>query len=51
MIFDDLNLNPELLESIDYMGFREATPIQEKAIPVILAGRDLIACAQTGYPL
>jgi superfamily II DNA/RNA helicase len=30
------------------MGFRETTPIQEKAIPVILAGRDLIACAQTG---
>ncbi len=48
MIFDDLDLNPELLESIDYMGFRETTPIQEKAIPVILSGRDLIACAQTG---
>jgi hypothetical protein len=39
MIFDDLDLNPELLESIDYMGFRETTPIQEKAIPVILSGR------------
>lgn len=48
MIFDDLDLNPELLESIDFMGFRETTPIQEKAIPVILSGRDLIACAQTG---
>lgn len=48
MIFDDLDLSPELLESIDYMGFRETTPIQEKAIPVILSGRDLIACAQTG---
>jgi len=48
MIFDDLDLNPELLESIEYMGFREATPIQEKAIPVIMEGRDLIACAQTG---
>jgi superfamily II DNA/RNA helicase len=48
MIFDELNLNPELLESIDYMGFRETTPIQEQAIPVILAGRDLIGCAQTG---
>jgi len=48
MIFDDLDLNPELLESIDYMGFRETTPIQEKAIPVIMEGRDLIACAQTG---
>jgi ATP-dependent RNA helicase RhlE len=48
MIFDELDLNPQLLESIDYMGFREATPIQEKAIPVILTGKDLIACAQTG---
>ena len=48
MLFDELNLNPELLESIDYMGFRETTPIQEKAIPVILSGSDLIACAQTG---
>jgi len=48
VIFDDLELSPELLEAIDYMGFRETTPIQEKAIPVILSGRDLIACAQTG---
>ena len=48
MIFDDLDLNPELLESINYMGYTETTPIQEKAIPVILSGRDLIACAQTG---
>ncbi len=48
MIFEDLDLNPDLLEAINYMGFREATPIQEQAIPVILAGRDLIACAQTG---
>jgi len=48
VLFDELNLNPELLESIGYMGFRETTPIQEKAIPVILTGSDLIACAQTG---
>ena len=48
MIFDELDLNPELMESIDYMGFKETTPIQEKAIPVILNGKDLIACAQTG---
>jgi superfamily II DNA/RNA helicase len=48
MTFDNLDLNPELLESIDYMGFKETTPIQEKAIPVILSGSDLIACAQTG---
>jgi ATP-dependent RNA helicase RhlE len=48
VIFDDLDLNPELLESIDYMGFMKTTPIQEMAIPVILSGSDLIACAQTG---
>jgi len=48
VIFDDLDLNPELQEAIGYMGFIETTPIQEKAIPVILSGRDLIACAQTG---
>ena len=48
MKFTDLNLNTELLEAISYMGFDEATPIQEQAIPEILKGRDLIACAQTG---
>ena len=48
MLFDELDLNPELLESIVYMGFRETTPVQEKAIPVIMTGSDLIACAQTG---
>jgi superfamily II DNA/RNA helicase len=48
MIFDKLDLIPELLESIEYMGFSETTPIQEKAIPEIMAGRDLIASAQTG---
>ena len=48
MIFDDLDLNPELQEAIGYMGFRETTPIQERVIPVILSGRDLIGCAQTG---
>jgi len=48
MTFDELDLNPDLLDSIDFMGFREATPVQEKAIPIILSGKDLIACAQTG---
>ena len=48
MTFDELDLDPEILDAIDYMGFRETTPIQEKAIPVILEGHDLIACAQTG---
>lgn len=48
MTFKELNFRPELLEAIDYMGFDTATPIQEKAIPVILSGKDLVACAQTG---
>ncbi|MEM6699550.1 MAG: DEAD/DEAH box helicase [Bacteroidota bacterium] len=48
MTFRDLNLDEQLLEGLDSMGFEAATPIQEKAIPTILSGRDLIACAQTG---
>jgi len=48
MVFEDFKLTPELLDAIYYMGYREATPVQEKAIPVILEGHDLIACAQTG---
>lgn len=48
MTFDELDLDHDILDAIEYMGFRETTPIQEKAIPVILEGHDLIACAQTG---
>lgn len=48
MKFKDLKLNNQLLEAISYMNFEEATPVQEKAIPQILDGKDLIACAQTG---
>jgi superfamily II DNA/RNA helicase len=48
MTFDEFNLTPELLDAISWMGFRDATPIQEKSIPPITDGRDLIACAQTG---
>ncbi len=48
MKFKDLNLKPELIEGIEGMRFENATPIQEKAIPVILDNHDLIACAQTG---
>jgi superfamily II DNA/RNA helicase len=48
MKFKDLNLNEQLLEAISYMGFETATPIQEKAIPIVLDNKDLIACAQTG---
>ena len=48
MKFSELNLNEQLLEAISYMGFETATPIQEKAIPIILENKDMIACAQTG---
>lgn len=48
MKFTALGFEPEILEAIESMGFDETTPIQEKAIPEILKGRDLIACAQTG---
>ncbi len=48
MNFKDLGLNDQLLEGLQAMGFESATPIQEQAIPPILDGKDLIACAQTG---
>ena len=48
MKFNDFKLNEQLLDSISYMGFDDTTPIQEQAIPEILKGNDLIACAQTG---
>lgn len=47
--FKKLGLNPEIMESLDELGFSEPTPIQEKAIPFILKKKtDLIALAQTG---
>ena len=48
MTFEDFKLEEQLLEAISHMGFSDATPIQEQAIPKILEGQDLIACAQTG---
>ncbi len=48
MKFSELPLNDSVLDALDAMRFEECTPIQEKAIPVILEGRDLIAVAQTG---
>ncbi|MFZ9188091.1 MAG: DEAD/DEAH box helicase, partial [Algoriphagus sp.] len=48
MNFLTFNFEASLQEGLDAMGFDKPTPIQEKAIPVILAGKDLIACAQTG---
>lgn len=48
MKFSDLGLNDALLEAIGFMNYEETTPIQAQAIPEILAGKDLIGCAQTG---
>jgi ATP-dependent RNA helicase DeaD len=46
--FADLGLAPDLLGIIDELGYEEPTPVQARAIPVLLQGRDLIAQAQTG---
>ena len=48
MTFDDFGFEYEIMDGLDAMNFREPTPIQEKAIPVIMDGHDMIACAQTG---
>lgn len=48
MTFHDLNLAKPILRAIELEGYTEPTPIQEKAIPLILEGRDVLGCAQTG---
>ncbi len=48
MNFKEFGLEEKMMDAIDFMGFEEATPIQELAIPKIITGKDLIACAQTG---
>ena len=48
MSFKELELCNEILKSIEEKGYVEASPIQKKAIPLILAGHDLLAGAQTG---
>ena len=46
--FSDLNLDPKIVETLRRMDVREATPIQEAAIPELMAGRDVVAQARTG---
>lgn len=46
--FHDFNFEEQILEGVLSMGYKQPTPIQEMAIPVIMEGNDLIACAQTG---
>ena len=48
MTFKELGLHDDVLNALSYMNFEKATPIQELAIPQIINGKDLIACAQTG---
>ena len=48
MKFKEFNFDQRVLEGIESIGFETATPIQEKAIPTILEGKDLIGAAQTG---
>ena len=48
MRFSELGLKDKLLEGLDAMGFEKATPIQAQAIPIVLKGKDIIGCAQTG---
>jgi superfamily II DNA/RNA helicase len=48
MDFKGFGLDEKIMEAISYMGYKVATPIQQQAIPLIMQGRDLIACAQTG---
>ena len=48
MTFNEFNLHDDLLAGVNAMNYLQATPVQEQAIPKILEGKDLIACAQTG---
>ena len=48
MLFEKLNISEPVLRALDNAGYKAPTPIQEQAIPVVLSGRDLLGCAQTG---
>ena len=48
MSFKELGLHPMLLSRCESLGFIKPTPIQEQAIPLVLDGEDIIACAETG---
>src|SRR5690606_29658941 len=48
MLFTELGLSAELLRAVHEQGYEQPTPIQEQAIPEILAGHDLLGGAQTG---
>jgi ATP-dependent RNA helicase DDX3X len=46
--FDDIKLTPIIRSNIKMARYDKPTPVQKYAIPIILAGRDLMSCAQTG---
>ncbi|MCF8181004.1 MAG: DEAD/DEAH box helicase [Limnohabitans sp.] len=46
--FADFNLDPKILKAVAEQGYTQATPIQAKAIPIVLEGRDVMGAAQTG---
>ena len=48
MSFADLGLIPELLQAVTDAGYTEPTPIQRQAIPIVIAGKDVMGGAQTG---
>ncbi|MCG8579865.1 MAG: DEAD/DEAH box helicase [Bacteroidales bacterium] len=48
MKFSELNINTVLLNALEDLGYTDATPIQEKAFPVIMSGKDVVGIAQTG---
>ncbi|HEV8489296.1 MAG TPA: DEAD/DEAH box helicase [Candidatus Limnocylindrales bacterium] len=48
MTFDSLGLSPDLLATVAEEGYEEPTPVQSAAVPLVLAGRDVLAAAQTG---
>ena len=48
MQFNELNLSQEILQAVDELGFTEMTEIQEKSIPVLLQGRDVVGRSNTG---
>ncbi len=48
MTFQDLKLNPSIIQAVADRKYEKPTPIQEKAIPAILSGKDILGCAQTG---
>ncbi len=48
MTFEELGLSDEVLHAVADAGYQQPTPIQEQAIPLVLMGRDILGCAQTG---